>query len=238
MPLANDNPPNSLDPQTYTQERSAVNYLNGPEIWNEYDIVEGVSILPLAESPPESPGELVEWSPVVKIRLHSPYRIRTAKFTATKQNGPPVMPGTGDQGAFIFTGGSVLFNNVWIKDGVVNWNCQSTYQYVENCVSRDVDGYVLGQPAFPYPASEGMFSILGGVSGGVNGGTPSVSSPGAIAYAGTDAKIGWFSAASMGPDFYNFVSYYPGIFINDGLMNASLVSTDGTGPSGPVQPVP
>ncbi len=238
MPAVDPSPSDVNNPSVFTQEQVAVNYLDGPTFINEYDLVEGVAILPVAESPPDNPSELQNWSPVVRIRLHSPYRIRTARFRALKQNGPPVLPGPGDQGAFIFTGGSVLFNNVYVKNGVFNWDCTATYQYVENCVSRTIDGFVLGVPAIPYPVTEGLLSVIGGVLGGAGIGGFAVPSPGAIAYAGDQAKIGWTSQNTLGPDLYNYPTFFPGVFFNDGLMNASLSSTSGTGPSGPVQPVP
>jgi len=229
------------DPPVFTQEAAAVNYYEGPSFANDYEIVEGVMVLPVAESPPESPSDLKSWSPVVKIRLHSPYRIRTSKFSAVKQNGPPVLPGPGDQGAFIFTGGSLAFSNVYVQDGVYNWNSVVVYQYVENCVSRTIDGFVLGTPAVPYPTTMMDFSLstFSGSPGFAGGsGSPTINSPGAIAYAGEQAKTGWLNQA-VGPDLYNFPSFFPGVFFNDGLMNGSLTAVSGSGsPPPPMQPVP
>lgn len=195
-------------------------YLEGPSIVNTYQIEQGVCILPLAEDPPTDPTKLAAWSPVVVLRLHSPYRIRTAKFAAKKNLTPPVIPSPSDTGAFVFVGGNLAFTNVINPAGGHDWTNQTAYVYVENCVSRTEDGFVLGTPGFTYPSQYDNARLVGG--------TPQVDSPGAIAYAGEDAKIGYYlsrnETLAMSIGLYNTISYFPGTLFNDGLMNGSLTS--------------
>lgn len=191
-------------------------YLDGPKVINNYRIEPGICILPIAESPPEDPTELAAWSPVAVLRLHSPYRIRTAQTKTKKNNAPPVLAAPGDTGAFVFTGGNLEFTNVLNGDQNYDWICGVEYTYVENCVSRTVDGFVLGIPGFLYPTqTENALAI---------GGSPSVPPFGAIAQAGQDPKIGYVQAQA-GPNGYNTISYFPGLFFNDELMNGSLGPT-------------
>lgn len=197
-------------------------YYEGPSIVNDYKVVPGVCIIPVAEAPPQAAADLKDWSPVVNLRLHSPFRIRNATFRATKQNAPPILPSPSDTGAFIFTGGNLTFNNNYVNNGQFNWTCVTQFTYVENCVSRNEDGYVLGTPAFFYPSQA--------EAAGATGGSPQVDSPGAIAYAGPDAKTGWTYQTMLGAGQYNIVSYFPGSFFNDQIMNAALSSNaDGSG---------
>lgn len=216
MPLANP-PASSSTPSEaiYTQDQSPPNYLEGPGIVNEYRIVSGVCVLPIAEEPPTELNELKEWSPVKQMKLHSDYRIRTAKFSATKQNGTPILPFPGSTGAFIFTGGSLAFTNVYVDGQQYNWTCETVYKYIENCVSRNIDGYVLGTAPFLYPSQMESAAM----------GTVGVNSPGAISFAGADAKSGWATQAVVGPNGYNVISYFPGMFFNSEMMNSGVVQT-------------
>jgi len=214
------------DPPVATLDSSSPLYSSGPSVFNNYRIEEGICILPVAEDPPDDPTELQDWSPVVVLRLHSPYRIRTARFSAKKNNVPPILPAPGDQGKFVFTGASMNFTNVLNSDSSYDWITTVAYTYVENCISRTIDGFVLGQAAFNYDTQVQNASLVGG--------SPSVPPYGAISEAGLDPKIGYLQA-QYGPDNYNTISYFPGLFFNDGLFNGDLggssqqfsLSTDG-----------
>lgn len=220
MPLANDGMEvQGQDTAAYSVDSLPPLYYDGPNIVNEYKVVPGVCILPVAEEPPDDTSELKDWSPVVKLRLHSAFRVRNASFRAMKQNAPPILPSPVDTGAFIFTGGNLTFNNTYVNNGQFNWNCSTEFTYVENCVSRNEDGYVLGTPPFFYPSQADAARAVGG--------SPQVDSPGAIGYAGPDAKTGWTYQTQLGPGGYNIISYFPGAFFNDQLMNAALSPSAG-----------
>lgn len=194
---------------------SATLYYEGPGITNSYHIEQGVCVLPLAEDPPVDPMALRLWSPVVLLRLHSPYRIRKTDLVTKKLSAPPVIPSPKDTGAFVFLGGDLNFTTVVNGSQNFDWTVQTTYLYAEYCVSDPEDGFVLGNPGFAYPTQNENASSMGG--------TPAVVSNGAIFYAGQDAKIGWAIANGfgglLGSGPYNTFSYFPGTFFNDNLMN-------------------
>lgn len=187
-------------------------YESGPALLNDYTLMSGVCVIPVAEEPPEDPEELKTWSPVIKLQLHAPYRIRNAKYIARKNNSPPVLPSPGDTGKFIFLGGSVSFLNAPNSASNFDWSCNAAYSYVENCVSRTLDGFVLGTIPFQLMSQTQNQQAAGG--------SPTIPY-GAISEAGLDAKVGWLQSAT-GPTYYNTPSYFPGLFFNDGLMNADL----------------
>lgn len=189
-------------------------YKDGPGIVNAFRIVEGVFAIPVAEAPPTDPSELAAWSPVEMIRLHSPYRIRKTAFASTKQTRPPVMPSPGSEGKFEFIGGDLGFSTV-PNGPSFDWSCQSEYVYVENCVSRTIDGFVLGMAPFQYPEQK---------QGELYAGNPTISSPGAISEAGSDARRG-FSDQNNGPNNYTAISFFPGLFFNSEIANGGLGSS-------------
>lgn len=202
-------------PSVYARDQQGSgNYLNGPGIVNRFRIVEGVFALPVAEVPPTSASELAAWSPVAMIRLHSPYRIRTSSFAATKQTRPPVLPAPGTEGKFQFMGGDLSFTNV-SNGQSFDWTCGTSFVYIENCVSRTIDGFVLGTSPFQYPNQQ---------QSELYSGTPSGLTIGAIADAGGDAKRG-FAEQWNGPENYTAISFFPGLFFNSELNNGGLGTT-------------
>lgn len=225
-------------------------YLDGPAITNDYTIDPGVCVLPLAEDPPDDTtatgqAELPAWSPVVALRLHAPYRVRRAQYDTKKQNTPPVMPAPADQGKFVFLGGTIRFHPPALNMTNTNydWTAQAEYNFVEDCVSRTADGFVLGIPPYTLAVQQENADALGGVPTGIT--------VGAIAAAGTDAKVGYQQGkavgVALGPGLsalagiaagvvaaqtytYNTLSYFPGTLFNDSLLNA--------GPAPPPPPPP
>lgn len=193
-------------------------YQGGVDIANDYAFESGVCVLPIAEDPPESEGELQTWSPVRVMRLHAPYRIRRQSYTARKQNNPPVVPEPADTGKFIFLGGAMGVSNV-LNQGYANydWVVSTEFSYVENCVSRPEDGLVLGAP--PWDTDIEVVNRFN-----IQPATPTI---GAISEAGAEAKVGF----QMGVDTeaaefdfgvygYNNRSFFPGQFFSDELFNA------------------
>ena len=196
---------------------------------NTFEFNPGVCILPIAEDPPTDPVALAAWSPVVVLRLHAPYRIRTHRYGAYKQNAPPVVPKPADEGAFVFIGGQVRVNCAMnMSLSLYDWDVNTQFQYVENCVSRPQDGMVLGVPPYTTLSSQDNSQIYGGAldigtaaSGGLQG---------AIRLAGYDAKVGYNQGKQVDfdstiPYVYNSPSFFPGNFFSDLLANGGKSST-------------
>lgn len=192
-------------------------YDGGASIVNDYVLDPGVCVLPLAEDPPTSDGELATYSPVVILRLHAPYRIRRMSYAARKQNNPPVVPTPDDTGKFIFLAGSITFTN-GLNAGYANydWQVNAEYVFVENCVSRTEDGFVLGSP--PYNTN-----VEGQNANDYPSGKPTI---GAISEAGMDALVGWRMMDTISPELnqglyaYNNRSYFPKSFFSDDMVNS------------------
>ncbi len=149
---------------------------------NEYSVDTGVCVLPLAEDPPTTQSELVDYSPVVVLRLHAAYRIRKYQHVAQKKNNPPPTPSYADVGAFVFLGGAVrITNSLNPTFRNYDWNIVCEYNYVEDCVCREQDGYMLGNPVWDW-YTDAANQVQYGVS------TPAV---GAIAQGGITSLVGY-----------------------------------------------
>lgn len=204
-------------------------YPNGVGINNIYTMMSGVAVLPIAGNPPEDPALLADWSPVVVLKLHAEYRVRKVSRSATKQNTPPVMATPQDVGKFVFLGGSMVFSNA-INTSMYqsDWTVDSETIYVENCVSRPQDGFVLGTPPFLYQAAADAKSDY-------SGGTPptvgAVASAGAMAQAGykeaEDTMVPYSPSGGVPPSIPATVAYanptfYPGMLLNDVIDNGTI----------------
>lgn len=191
-------------------------YQNGCDQSNRYRFVPGSCVLPLAEDPPNDLGELATYSPVVVLLLHAPYRIRDVRYGMKKINNPPILPSPKDAGAFVFLGGTISVSTE-LNQTLANfdWDTETVYTYVENCVSRIEDGLVLGRP--PYDeviAAENRenYPLIPPLLG-------------AIAHAGADPVAGYQMGLAAYPFFgdgawgYNCESYLSGVFFDDSLVN-------------------
>ena len=202
----------------------------GDGIHNTFEFQTGVCVLPLAEEPPTSQGELKTYSPVVVLRLHAPYRKRTVRYSQPKQNNPPVIPAPADVGSFVFVGGMLgVRNNLNNTYANFDWDVQSTYVFVENCVSRYQDGFVLGEMPYQYDVAWQNMDQTGAPVPGPNG-----SLVGAIQNAGVEARVGYnqgiqvgLTGFDQGPGplspavgwGYNTPSYLPGVFFSTAMIN-------------------
>lgn len=181
---------------------------------DEYEMVSGAVVLPIAQTPPTSESALGSWSPVVVLQLHAPYRIRRTRTSSQKTNNPPVVPSPQDTGKFVFLGGTLTIQNMMnSRLDTFDWFVGSDYTFVENCVSRVQDGYVL--TSMPWAWMTTASNLTRGTS-------TAVSSPGAVGQAGTDAKVGYNQASSIdlnGTWGYNTSTYFPGNLFNETLIN-------------------
>lgn len=196
--------------------RQQTNYPEGVRVRNDYTLEPGVCVLPLAQDPPTAQAELANWSPVVVLRLHAPYRLRRVNYDTMKQKNPPVLPSPESTGAFVFVGGTLIFNNA-LDNSLSNydWRTQADYLYVENCVSRTQDGFVLGLPPYDTATMPRNYQTYPPNSPGV----------GAIAEAGADARVGYTMGTTIGNYIssgawgYNVCSFFPGNLFNDNIVN-------------------
>jgi len=188
---------------------------------NDFQLMPGVCILPLAEDPPTNDSELVGYSPVVIARLHAPYRIRKYNYNTNKVNNPSPIPQFGDSGKFVFIGGTISVGNTLNTTySNFDWEAGVEYIYVENCVIRSQDGLVLGTPPFSQLTSQ--------INAQNYPNQPPLPAIGAISYAGLDSVLGYWQginiatpASQLNPVWgYNVSSFFPGqLFYND-LINS------------------
>lgn len=201
-------------------------YENGIGKFNEYRLEPGVCILPLAQEPPTNQSELADWSPVVELHLHAPYRVRRVRYISDKVNNPPVLPSPTSQGAFIFTGGTLsIVTALNTSLANFNWTVDADYEFVENCVSRIQDGFVLGSYQVPMAMAKENARDLGLNLFSPPGQSASTGGIGAVAQAGLDARTGYLMGeqinfyASWG---YNQDAFLPGTLFNDRIVNGDL----------------
>jgi hypothetical protein len=200
---------------------------------NNYRLVEGVVALPVAEEPDaDDPA----WSPVVLVRLHAPYRVRTVSVAATKSNTPPMLPKPGDAGAFAYLGSefSIPTPSINADQRNFDWAAGATYTYVETVKPNATDGFVLGMTPWTWVTqldnasvyglatlATGSIENAGRVTAGAYGAT------GAAADAGLDVATGVLQAG--GVDFgsptyvYSTPSFYPSSFLNADIVNGGPV---------------
>lgn len=219
-------PYGSEGPQPVDSEQNDL-YPDGYGVRNVYHLDPGVCVLPIAEDPPaDDDPNLKNFSPVVIARLHAPYRIRRTSYSTKKVNNPPVIPSPEDSGAFVFMSGDISFFptlNTTFRN--FDWDVTTEYMFVENCVSRPKDGFVLGSPPWTWISSTENMAELGGFY------SPAV---GAVALAGPDVKIGYTqgvlitggsllsndNSVTLIDDWgYNTASYFSGAFLNADMVN-------------------
>ncbi|VTR92152.1 unnamed protein product [Gemmata massiliana] len=185
---------------------------------DEFELVEGTFVLPVAEDPPTDPEELRLWSPVVIVRGHAPYRKKTVHFKASKSGAPPVLARPESVGALAFLGGTLAFQQPLMDTSLAKfvWEGMGSYSFVENCRSDPDDGFVL--TGVPWTTANQAVNYSTGVSG-----NPQF---GAVARAGADAKFGWAvgQAISLNDPAYNYnvATYIPGKFFGSGLLNGEI----------------
>lgn len=201
----------------------AGNYTGGTTNSNEYQVYSGVCILPLAEDPPVDALELSQWSPVVTLQLHAPFRSRTFVQSSTKERNPPPIPATGDTGAFVFTGGTIsVVNALNSTYQDLNWTTVCQYNYVEACTSMDAYGQPLGLVLgkLPFNSVIDRFNERFGVQ------PPST---GAVSLAGKSVVSGFYQGATilapgnvgeLAPKWsYNSQAFFPAELFYSDLAN-------------------
>lgn len=179
---------------------------------NDYELVAGVYLLPVAESEDTTDPT---WSPVDLIQAHAPYRIRTLQFRAEKHASPPLMPAPADTGAFKFLGGNLAFMppRVDANGGHLTWGSYGDYTFVENCRSSLSDGFVLGlNLPFATTFQQGVSTV---------GENPA--QYGAISQAGNDARLGFVVGQQLSmtdPAYsYDVPSFVPAVFFDQNMAN-------------------
>lgn len=194
-------------------------YPEGMGLKNDYVFEPGVCVLPVAGVPPADIDANTDWSPVVVLRLHAPYRLRKMNYVVPrKQNNPPVLPTPGNAGSFVFVGGTVnVVNYLNTSYQSFDWTAEANYVYVEDCVSRPQDGLVLGAPPFTSPVDQRYLD--GGNKVPVPAYAGAVYTAGELAVAGCNSLTSE-GVVNSGLWQYSNPSYFPGVLFNDYIANA------------------
>lgn len=206
-------------PSQYTDVAQSGAYRSGG-MENTYTLEPGVFVLPVAEEPPTNTEELTDWSPVVVVQAHAPYRIRQVKFSTKKSGSPPVLPSPQDCGAFTFIGGSLYFPSPAADPSGSRflWHGAGEYVFVEEARSAVEDGFVLGSDPIPNSTYLALRQIL-------PAGQPQT---GAVSQAGDEVKIAYGEAGqvSLNAPSYSYYStaYFPGVFFNTGMLNGDTTT--------------
>lgn len=183
---------------------------------NNYNLVSGLFVLPVAEDPPTDSEALKTWSPVVVIRAHAQYALRQVTFDVQKKGTPPVVPSPTDAGCFRFLGGSLDFPGPAVNQSAnkFDWNVTGVYLYAQTLRSDPSDGYVL--TGFPFPLElQAQNAVQYQQAGEPN--------TGPVTVAGNDAKIGYAQgmAISLSDPYwkYNTATYFPGTLFDSTIVN-------------------
>lgn len=170
---------------------------------NEYTIVSGAFVLPLAEAPPTDAAELQDWTPFVVVQAHSPYRLRTFRYNAQKARTPPVLPAPVTQGAYTFLGGTVSLPHPSVQtDRSFTWDADVTYLFAEGCAHNANTGFVIGTSldAFDIQLQNQNYQSYG-------------DAPNNVRQSGVGPKSGWAigKTIDLSNPMWNYAepSYYP-----------------------------
>lgn len=173
---------------------------------NEYTIEPGVMLLPVAGT---------SEAPVI-VRVHSPYRRRTVRYTAKKSTTPPVLPCPTDAGPFTFLGGTLSAPFPSLNtDGRAEWAVSTEFEYVENMAftQPETTGYVLGSLPFALKTQELRTGTFGYISS---------SESSVVGQAGITARTGANIEAMIDltdpNNAYDEPAYLPASFLSTALV--------------------
>lgn len=189
---------------------------------NEYEFHPGVMILPVAEAPPSNPLLLADWSPVVAVPAHAPYRSRNVTYSARKTNSPPMLPTPTDSGAFKFVGGSVAVPYPTLGvNGLYEWDATAQYTFISTANNAAGDGLVLGGP--PFVTTIQAQNVLAG--GNLAG------APADVVQSGVGPKVGYSIAKTLNVNDPNY-SYSEPTFLPATFFSTDMVTGPSTYPAG------
>jgi hypothetical protein len=196
----------------YYQNASGPGLFTDIRMGNDYRINPGVIALPITGPVPTDPVELQDFSPVRIVQVHAPYRERIVAWSNEKDGSPPASPLPDDTGVFVFLGGSLKIPVPSVSNSLnaFKWHTEGIYAFVENCVARNEDGFVLGD--FPLPLQIQVLSA-----------TPSNPPLGAVSYCGIGPQTGWLQGQSITSDgsswTYTEPSFYPSQLFDASILN-------------------
>lgn len=191
---------------------------------DEFELVEGLFALPVAEAPPTDPVLLAAWSPVVLVRAHAPYRRKTVHFKGRKTGSPPMLVKPASTGALAFVGGTLAYQQPQSDTSLTGliWEGSGSYTFIENCRSDPDDGFVLtGTPWITYNQQQTLTQ-----------GADYRPVYGAVAQAGVDARAGYGASLQLNLNSSNYTytvaTYVPGLFFSSGMLNGEAVQPVGS----------
>jgi hypothetical protein len=187
-------------------------HYQGLGLQNDYQIMSGQFLIPLAEDAPTDPEELAEWTPFVMVQAHAAYRLRRFQYSVTKHRNPPILPKPADTGAYKFLTGTVQLPHPSVQsDGSYTWTAATNYVFAEACVSNSDTGFVIGSTldAFPNQINNQQYQTTADAMANVS-------------ESGTGPKSGYGLAKTLDTNSphwsYGEPSYYPAE-----LLSADLV---------------
>jgi hypothetical protein len=210
-------------------ELQADSYSPQSGVTDAWDVNPGIAILPVALTQEELDSGV---SPVVVVRLHSPYRMKRVTFNFQKANTPPIVPAPTDSGTFTFIGGSLTFpfpsHNTTLTGRT--WTVAGDYLFVENAPGDVLngDGFVNTSPpwwTFDQTArmTAGYYAAAAAI-GAAQGAGNTIGSAGLAAQCGYGAAL---ATDLTNPNYdYSEPVYYPTIFLNDTLVKGGPGLTD------------
>ncbi len=187
-------------------------HYQGLGLQNDYQIMSGQFVIPIAEEPPEDAQELAAWSPFVMVQAHAEYRLRRFSYSAAKHRNPPILPKPADVGAFKFLTGTVQLPHPSVQtDGSYTWTANINYVFAESCVSDSNTGFVIGSTldAFTTQVNNQQYQSV-------------QEAPANITGSGIGPQSGWGMAKNIdtnAPSWsYSEPSYYPAQLLSSDLI--------------------
>lgn len=186
---------------------------------NEYTVMTGKVIVPIAEAEPTDPVELATWKPYTTVRVHAPIVTRRVPFQTAKEGSPPKIPAPANTSIYEFLEGTIAINGPQsAADGLAStWRISGDYQYVVGCAASLVlnQGFVLGTLPMPTPTQQLLST----------GSYDASLTSGPVGNADTAVKVAYAAAQtinfSSSAYAYFYTNFLPAVFLTDNLLNGT-----------------
>lgn len=173
---------------------------------NEYSVISGKFVLPVAQASPTTDAAKATFVPCVVVQAFAPYRTRKVSYGVMKDCTPPQIPQPTSSGPYTFIEGVVQIPFPSVNTaGTFSWSVGLEYMYIENVYTDHNTGYVLGQTPYVWQTQEDDSQL-----------TTQNPAPVLVNQCGIGPKVGW--AQSQLVDFaqplyqYREPSYFPPVF--------------------------
>ncbi len=187
----------------YTLDQEQTQLYKDYDLQNDYTFVSGAFALPVA-------GEEDGTSPVDVVQAFRPYRVRNLKFSASKNNSPPILPSPQTTGAFSFLGGDISVPSPYpTSNNSFQWTANGELTFV--CTAATTDGLILGNRPmiFEQQAAIPQFSSGSDLPADVQ-----------VAGRGPIAGYRLGEQINLNDPLYQYpeISYFPSVFFSTDLL--------------------